>query len=314
MSENTLQPANPALFFISRLFILVGMVLFFTFVFLGFGFVLAKWMFGVDVFANPGIMNEMDSNPAVLQTMKLVQGLNSIGTFLLPAILFPRALQQWPGQFIRSTGKIDAFTILLSLGVLVISVPFIAQLIQWNEGFVFPPELASLEMKLKETQASAERMTKAFIQSNGTGGFITNIFLIAFLPAICEEFLFRGTFMRFLIFCFNRKHMAVLISAFVFSMMHGEFYGFIPRFVMGIFLGYITVFANSIWPAVATHFLNNTIALVAMHFHWDESGIFFFDDAYVFPFYITAVSGIAAIALIWAIYRRNIKPLLYNGE
>ncbi|MFA6262281.1 MAG: CPBP family intramembrane glutamic endopeptidase [Bacteroidia bacterium] len=314
MSENTLQPANPVLFFISRLFILVGMVLFFTFVFLGFGFVLAKWMFGVDVMANPTIMQEMDTNPAVLQTMKLVQGLNSIGTFLLPAMLFPRALQLWPSEFIRSSVKPDAITVLLSLLVLVVSMPFISQLIQWNEAFVFPPELAGLEMKLKETQASAERMTKAFVQSNGTGGFITNVFLIAFLPAICEEFLFRGTFMRFLIFCFKKEHIAVILSAFVFSMMHGEFYGFVPRFVLGIFLGYITVYSNSIWPAVAMHFLNNSLALLAMHFHWDESGIFFFDDSYIFPFYITALSGIAAIALIWAIYRKNIKPVLYNGE
>lgn len=313
MSDNTLQPANPVLFFISRLFILIGMVLVFTFGFMGIGLFVSRYLFGIDALTNPGLLSDYESNPAVLQTHKLVQGLSTIGGFLLPAMLFPRAIQQWPSVFIRSGSFASPLSYLIALGIMLVSMPLVAQLIQWNEAITFPAAWSDLEQQLMAAQQNAERMTRAFVSGNGNVALFTNLILVALLPAICEEFLFRGALMRFVQFCFHKKHLAVWITAAVFSMVHGEFYGFIPRFVLGLFLGYIALYTNSIWPAVAAHFLNNGLALMILHFHWDES-VYFLSEAYTFPAWLTAVSTVIAFFLWLVLYRIDRNKHAFNGE
>lgn len=314
MSENTLQPFQPVLYFISKIFILVGMVLIFTFAFMGVGMFLSKYIFGVDVIREPSLLNEFGNNIYVLRSLKLIQVLNTIGGFLLPAILFSRALQQKPNLFIRYAVKPRWTSVIVALLIMLISSPLISALIQWNEAYKFPAAMADLEYKLRATQTAAEELTAAFIKTENMGGLLLNLFIVALLPAVCEEFFFRGAFMRFLMICIKNKHISVMLTALVFSVMHGEFYGLLPRFVLGLFLGYIAWFSGSIWPAVAAHFLNNGLALTASYYHWDQSGIAIFDEHFVFPKYAVVLSAGLTAGLIWWMRIESRKALNYNGE
>ncbi len=298
MSENTLQPFQPVLFFVSKVFILIGMVLVFTFGFMGIGMVLSKYIFEVDIISNPGLLNDYETNPYVLKSLKLIQSFNMIGGFLLPAFLFSKALQQQPDRFIGYVFKPDYRFVLIALGIMLVSTPLISALIEWNEAYTFPASMASMEQKFKATQAEAENLTKAFVATDNIGGLLLNMVVVALLPAICEEFLFRGALMRFLMMCMKNKHLVVVLTAMVFSVMHGEFYGLLPRFMLGVFLGYITWFSGSIWPAVAAHFLNNGLALLAIYFKWDSSGIAVFDSSYSFSMIWVVLSALTTFGLV----------------
>jgi len=90
-----------------------------------------------------------------------------------------------------------------------------------------------------------------------------NLFMIAMLPALGEEFLFRGVLLRLFREWTHSTHLAVFISALLFSALHLQFYGFLPRLILGLMLGYVFVWSGSVWVPVIVHFFNNGLAVVA---------------------------------------------------
>jgi len=91
---------------------------------------------------------------------------------------------------------------------------------------------------------------------------LINIVIMAFLPAIFEEFLFRGTLQPLFTKWFANKHVAIIVTAFIFSAIHFQFYGFIPRFLLGIYLGYLLVWSQSLWLPIIAHFMHNATSLI----------------------------------------------------
>ena len=87
---------------------------------------------------------------------------------------------------------------------------------------------------------------------------IGNVLLIlegAVVPALVEEFAFRGVIMQPL-----RKFgdkFAIIMTAFLFAFMHGNMMQIPFAFIAGIALGYFSIATGSIWTSVAIHFLNN---------------------------------------------------------
>ena len=95
-----------------------------------------------------------------------------------------------------------------------------------------------------------------------------NIFLIAFIPAMGEELFFRGALQGALRDWKGIKT-AIWITAIVFSAIHLQFYGFVPRMLLGAFFGYLIFWSNSIWPAVLAHFVNNVMAVIFYYFKYN---------------------------------------------
>ena len=85
---------------------------------------------------------------------------------------------------------------------------------------------------------------------------------MALTPAIFEEFLFRGTMQPFFTKWFGNKPVAIVVTAFIFSAIHFQFYGFIPRFLLGIYLGYLLIWGKSLWLPIIAHFMHNAASLI----------------------------------------------------
>jgi membrane protease YdiL (CAAX protease family) len=105
-----------------------------------------------------------------------------------------------------------------------------------------------------------------FLLSDSTGDLLVNFMMIAILPAIGEEFLFRGVLQRLFINWTRNAHVGILVSAFLFSFIHFQFYGFVPRFLLGLYFGYLMFWSASIWVPVAAHLINNGMAVLYYHF------------------------------------------------
>jgi len=93
--------------------------------------------------------------------------------------------------------------------------------------------------------------------------FVLNIILTVTLAPVVEETLFRG-----LVFSSLRSYLgkwtAAGISAAVFSGLHFQAYGFLPRFVLGLMLAHLYEKNRSIYPAIMLHALNNLVATTLM--------------------------------------------------
>jgi membrane protease YdiL (CAAX protease family) len=299
MLENTSTQLKTVWFFISRLFILAGMVLFFSALSLVLGTMLSKVIFGVDAFGDPSALTHLAENAEIRNAFKFLQVLITLGGMLIPAWYFPKAIGHESAAFLKLNTKVTLLHALYAIGLILLSIPMVSWLIEMNARLELPASWAALEAKLKATEEAAAKLTEAFTAGTSTGELVVNLLVVAVVPAIAEELLFRGTLQQFFALCFKNVHVAVLLSAALFSAFHGQVYGFMPRFVLGILLGYLFVYSGSVWPAILAHFINNTLSLLVAHFGLKDSSFAFLHDDYHFPIFLVCLSTAACAALVY---------------
>ena len=151
---------------------------------------------------------------------------------------------------------------LIALFFAVAALPMISLLTEWNKGMELPSFLASMEEMMRQMEESAKEVTDQFLNTSSVGMMFVNLFVIALLPAVGEEMMFRGWLQRVLGKSVN-YHTAIWVSAFVFSAIHFQFYGFIPRMLVGAALGYLYCYTGSLWASIVAHFTNNAVAVIS---------------------------------------------------
>lgn len=96
--------------------------------------------------------------------------------------------------------------------------------------------------------------------------FIIAAVVIAFVPAIFEEMLFRGVVQNLVQRWTGKPLLAIFIASVLFSLVHGSYYLFLSRFVLGAALGLIFYFTKNLWVSIFAHFFNNLTALVFLFY------------------------------------------------
>ena len=231
-----------------------------VFMLMGQGLLNALW--GVNLFENPGALSDYE-NEHVVQMNRLLLFFQHLGLFVVPAIIFARLSSSAWKQYLGFRFVMPRIAI-ASVLVMIASLPLINVLAWINEGLVLPEYLSGLEEVFAGMEEKAQKLTSAIA---GTGSVVSlgiNIIIVALLPALGEEMIFRGLLIPILRKWTGNVHVAVWISAFLFSAMHFQFYGFLPRFVLGALLGYLFVWSKSIWAPILAHFVNNALALVLL--------------------------------------------------
>ncbi len=152
--------------------------------------------------------------------------------------------------------------ILASCVILVCLIPVSDWLTRINDALHFPQGLAALEEKMRSMGENMEWVVRDILNREGFGDFLCNILVFALVPAVCEELLFRGALQQLFCRMLRNHHVAIWLTAAVFSLFHGEIFAFLPRFVLGAALGYLFYYGGSIWINSTAHFLNNALAIV----------------------------------------------------
>lgn len=111
-------------------------------------------------------------------------------------------------------------------------------------------------------EALATEVTQSMLTYDSAWQFPATLLTVALLPAVCEEFAFRGVIQPLVAKWTNNAHAAVWMAGFLFSAIHLQFHGFLPRMILGAGLGYLVLYSNSLWPAIAAHFFNNAGAIL----------------------------------------------------
>ena len=120
---------------------------------------------------------------------------------------------------------------------------------------------AKIEEYLKTLEETAKLATEKMLKADSFGGMLFNLLIVALIPAVGEELTFRGVVQQSLTRKMN-PHVAIFLSAAIFSFIHFQFYGFLPRMFLGLLLGYMFYITNSLWTSIAMHFANNGTVVV----------------------------------------------------
>lgn len=200
-------------------------------------------------------------NPSGLNTLRFMQISAQIFTFVVPPILYALLVKENP---IKSLGLKKSTGLWLLIGLLMIYaiMPLNSVFAEWNAGLKLPESMSKIEELMKSLQDSATEIMEKFVNVNNISGLIINLFMIAGLAALGEELLFRSVIQTSLIKICKNAHVGIFIASAIFSFIHFEFYGFIPRLVLGLLLGYMFYYSQSIWIPMAMHFANNGTMVV----------------------------------------------------
>ena len=244
---------------IASIFIILISALIFSII----GIVLSIPILGLDLSTLMTLIETQ--NESNIGFMKYLQTIISLGTFVVPPFIIAYVLNGEIVKYLSLYKNPQLFSILLVALIMIMAIPFINFMAEWNSKLSFPESLSNLENFMKTAEKDAEKLTLAFLKADGIGTLFINLFIIALIPAVGEELLFRGVFQKIFTDWTRNAHIGVWIAAFLFSAMHFQFYGFIPRMLMGAFFGYLLVWSKNIWLPIAAHFVNNAFAVTAFY-------------------------------------------------
>ena len=138
--------------------------------------------------------------------------------------------------------------------------------IEWNKSINFPEFMNSFETWAFNKEKELEKITIFLVSFENNWEFLFGILSIALIPGICEEYLFRGVLQKNFYLISKNIHIAVWLSAFFFSALHLQFYGFFPRMLLGVLFGYIYYWSGSIVYPMIAHIFNNFFSLTIFYF------------------------------------------------
>lgn len=213
-------------------------------------------LFEKDLFALHG------KNQNVINSFKLVQGFYAAGLFIFGPLLSIFLLEKNASSYLKLNKRPSLQLCFVILIVMIMSTPLINHLFYLNQQLALPSWMQGIEAWMKESEEQAALLTGYFLNTASLNGLFLNLIVIALIPAIGEELLFRGLIQKWLQQSTGRKHLAVIVTAALFSAIHMQFYGFIPRMVLGMILGYAFLWSGSLWLSIFGHFANNAAAVI----------------------------------------------------
>ncbi len=241
--------------------VLTGLCLVGSSIFLLLAFSLCNPMYhlrDIDVLLNDAAMHPELYKGDMLRVnaMKFVQLMASLGTFLVPALVFA-AMQASGPDFFRLRQKTSLVLLLLAIVIVPLASPLIDVIYSWNQQLRLPGFMSHLQHQIEHAETNADGITTLFLQMPHWYDLLFSLLLVGILPALGEEFIFRGCLIRIFKRWTRSYHAAVWISAAIFSFIHFQFLGFVPRMLLGALFGYLYYWSGTLWVPILAHLVTN---------------------------------------------------------
>lgn len=208
------------------------------------------------------IMMAMGQTTASLRMSQVIQ---AVLLFICPPVITAVIACRRPAQLLLLQRPGALINYVMVLVTLVVALPWMNYLVALNESLSLPEALAPLERAMKMMEDASAGTVNLILGGDTVGDLIMGLLVVAVAAGVGEEFFFRGGLQQLLLTGpFKRyPHVAIWSTAVVFSAIHFQFYGFIPRLLLGAFLGYLAWWSGTIWLPVVAHTLNNAMVVAS---------------------------------------------------
>ena len=285
-----------------------GFKIAYLFLFLLIGIFIAGIFAGL-ILMIPAINNYGDISEIYVNTI-----MQSIFAIALPAYLIVAWTNREPAHYLKMVedDKLSS-KMIFALLVFVFSYLFASFLAQLNKGMILPESMKDIEEMMRSMEDAALETTNLLLSGKSLGSLILNLIVVAGFAAISEELFFRGALQQFIYEKFKNNHVTVWLTALVFSLVHFQFYGFLPRLFLGAILGYLFNYTQNLWAPILFHFLNNATVIILNFFWSDREWYKNLEETSVTPVFtgIAIVSLVLTIALFW-VYNNQTSKNIYN--
>ncbi|WP_242921425.1 CPBP family intramembrane glutamic endopeptidase [Pontibacter liquoris] len=267
--------------------------------------VLGEPLYGVSIFQLADTLANPTANPNAAAALMFYQGITSFFMFIVAPLFLLLAMGYHLGPYL-SWKERPAFLLVLLSGLLIILImPFNSLVINWNAGIHFPEFLKGFEEWARTEERQAEQMTKLLADFSTLPLLLVGLVVIAVIPAIGEELIFRGVLQRQLHRWTGNMHVAVWVAALVFAAIHVQFFGFVPRAILGALFGYLYFWSGRLIVPMIAHFVNNGFTVFLLYLQQTKQMTGFdVESTEAMPWYTVLLSVVLSAAVLYYLYQR----------
>ena len=208
------------------------------------------------IYGTPMMLETSDPVTAI----RISQTFVTIGTFLIPSLLFAYCQNRQWFDYNAANRRPPQSMINMVLILSMTLLPVVGMLSSFNQNIM--PQEGTIAEFMRNLEEAANDILKLVTSQRSSWDLISNIMVFAVLAGICEEFLFQGALQPLMMKWTKNPHVGILLTAFIFSVLHFQFYGFIPRFMLGVYLGYLFYWSRSLWLPILAHILHNALSIL----------------------------------------------------
>lgn len=250
------------------------------------------------------LMSNPQSYPHSRTALLVVQLMTALIGFIAVPLAFTRFIHwQKISSYNSYFPEKQLLVLLIAIVFTIAFMPFNALFIRLNEAMQLPESLKTLEEAMRAKEDELNKLTQFLINFESYPQALLGLIVIAVVPGIGEELLFRGTLQPIFVRLFRNQHVAIWVTAIVFSAIHFQFYGFLPRMLLGAAFGYLYWWSGNIYVPMLAHFTNNAFTVVMVWLYNQKMTQLNFEEAQDVPVWLSLVSGVVSVALLWYIFQ-----------
>lgn len=292
---------------VANLFILTGLVLMGLFVGQLVGMVLAWLSTGLSLTELPNVLEQPGRYPGAWSALMWLQAGSSLGGFVGAPLLFWLLFEKRPLSAFEGQPLPPAVVWPLVFLLVVLAFPFNGWVYELNQALDLPPSLQGVEDWMKTKEADLEDLTKFLTSFASPWQLLIALLVVAAIPAVGEELLFRGVVQNLFRQAFGNPHLAIWLAAAIFSAIHFQFYGFLPRMLLGALFGYLYFWTRDLRVAMFAHFVNNGATLVLVYLYNRKLLDFNVEETESVPVLAALLSLIVAGGLLWVVRNKLVS-------
>jgi len=272
------------------------------------GFLFCMIFFGIS-FEELSVMLSDFNEPRNLVFLKVFQILQTVGMFILPPLVIVWSLDDKPLNYLKLDTKPSGFMLFMVCAIILAGGPVIEWFSIVNQHLVLPGWMSAVETWMRNSEDQANEITVAFLSGKGIGSLFSNLFIVALLPAIGEELLFRGLLQKLIKKMTGSSHWGIWVTAAIFSALHLQFFGFLPRLLLGALFGYLLEWTGTLWLPMIAHFINNATGVIVYFItgeglEQDQSDLSIFNNS---TFFWALASSVILFFLLRNLYRKRVE-------
>ncbi|MDO4319676.1 MAG: CPBP family intramembrane metalloprotease [Bacteroidales bacterium] len=209
-----------------------------------------------------GLLMQIAGESRQLAMMRISAVVQDLLMLVVPAVLTAVLVTRQPAGLLAIDRAPRLLPTLLAILVMLAASPAMSKIIEWNAGMHLPHSLAALEQSMRAMEDHAAGAVDAMLGPHTIGNLVISLLIVGILAGFSEELFFRGALQRILSSGSLNGTAAVWVSAIIFSAVHFQFFGFVPRLLLGVYFGYLLLWSRSVWLPMLAHIVNNSLYVV----------------------------------------------------
>ncbi|WP_018476489.1 CPBP family intramembrane glutamic endopeptidase [Pontibacter roseus] len=266
--------------------------------------VLVNAVFGIGIADLTSLLADPTEHPEGADALLLFQGLVQFFSFVVGPLLMIRLMGYTTPDFLNWK-KLPVPALLLLAGLLVIFImPANSLIINWNAKLSLPDFMQGFEQWARAKEDELAELTKLIANFGTVPRLLMGLVVIAVIPAIGEELVFRGILQRQVHRWSGSAHVAVWVAAIIFAAIHVQFFGFVPRALLGALFGYLYLWSGNIWVPIVAHFFNNGFTVFLLYLQQSKAIDYNVESTEPMPIYTIVLSLVLSAAVIYYLYKQ----------